>query len=448
MRKTFLAVVMALICVLSLCAFTACDKLADGQIVDCEHTWIDVEAVEPTCTTPGHNAYQYCTNCKKTNPQSVFYNALGHDFGEGNVCTRCSLRVDTQSKYFKFNLLDDGTYEVRANPAYKDSMPECVVIPESLLDVPVTAIADSAFVECSSIAQLVIPGSITNIGYCPFVYCTNLARIDVDSDNVAYKSVDGVLYNANGSTLIAYPAQKVVDDFVVPAEVTRIEDCAFFASNQASVTIGTGVSHIGYSAFYASKIESIVIPDLVEAIDDCAFYNCDALTHVEFGSSVTSIGYAAFFDCDALQSIEIPSSVSFIGNNAFHECNSLAWIEAGSLNDHYMSIDGSLYVINKGSNASEYTLTLFHCVPQNKDYFFVNSKVVAIITGAIEDFNTPEIIVYEGSEAKWNAISKGAFSDLIDHSQIYFYSENPETVGNFWHYDEHGDIAIWVFEEE
>ncbi|MDE6059528.1 MAG: InlB B-repeat-containing protein [Clostridia bacterium] len=52
-------------------------------------------------------------------------------------------------------------------------------------------------------------------------------------------------------------------------------------------------------------------------------------------------------------------------------------------------------------------------------------------------------IYFYGTESEWN--SKEISSENAD---IYFYSKNePSVEGNYWHYDENGEIAIWVKEQ-
>ena len=54
-----------------------------------------------------------------------------------------------------------------------------------------------------------------------------------------------------------------------------------------------------------------------------AFYECNALTTVTIGNSVTSIGDAAFCSCPLLLFVTIPNSVTSIGDEAFALCECL-----------------------------------------------------------------------------------------------------------------------------
>jgi hypothetical protein len=86
----------------------------------------------------------------------------------------------------------------------------------------------------------------------------------VATNNPAYSSVGGVLFDVNQANLIQFPG--------------------------------------GLGGSYA-------IPNWVTNIESDAFEDCTSLTNVNIGNSVTSIGSQAFFDCSSL------SGVYFQGNS-------------------------------------------------------------------------------------------------------------------------------------
>jgi hypothetical protein len=70
------------------------------------------------------------------------------------------------------------------------------------------------------------------------------------------------------------------------------------------VTIGSGVTSIGGSAFFGcSGLTSITIPNGVTSIGNYAFFGCSSLTSITIPNSVTSIDYYAFKGCDGLTSV-------------------------------------------------------------------------------------------------------------------------------------------------
>ena len=118
----------------------------------------------------------------------------------------------------------------------------------------------------------------------------------------------------------------------IPDSVTSINSFAFFdCSALASVKIPNSVTSIGDYAFSdCSALTSVTIPNSVTSIDYYAFGGCSSLTSVTIGNSVTSIGDYAFRGCNLLTSVTIPDSVTDIGSCAFYECSALTSLTIGS----------------------------------------------------------------------------------------------------------------------
>ena len=239
----------------------------------------------------------------------------------------------------------------------------------------VTSIGDCAFIHCSSLASVTIPESVNSIGYMAFMGCniktinipcsvisignsafysvsyssnTVLTSIQVDDNNSAYSSENGVLFDKAKTLLIQYPPGKTdkhytipnsvisilggafagcsgLTSITIPNSVTTIGDMTFFACKElVSVSIGNSVTTIGGNAFsYCNSLVSITIPNSVTSIENYAFFHCSNLTSINIGNSVLSIGYRAFDGCSSLVSIIIPNSVTTIGDMAFMGCHSL-----------------------------------------------------------------------------------------------------------------------------
>ena len=121
--------------------------------------------------------------------------------------------------------------------------------------------------------------------------------------------------------------------------------CAFYnCDSLTSVVIGDSVTSIGDQAFnYCDSLTSVEIGDSVTSIGSYAFSRCDSLTSIEIPDSVTSIGSYAFYYCDRLTSIVIPDSVMSIGKHAFSYCTNLTNIVVSENNTAYKSVDGNLY---------------------------------------------------------------------------------------------------------
>lgn len=154
----------------------------------------------------------------------------------------------------------------------------------------------------------------------------SLQNINVDAANPDYKSIDGILYNKSGDTLLYCPEANAATGGTLnlPADVRTIANGAFM-HNTAIKTVNIhalGVN-IGEIAFYASAVENVTFAGSNTAqpvvLGEYAFResNIKKLTFAE-NSKVTEIGDGAFFDCKSFSSeVKIPASVATIGDRAF-----------------------------------------------------------------------------------------------------------------------------------
>lgn len=244
-------------------------------------------------------------------------------------------------------------------------------VPKSLKTVIITGgdgIYTNAFWECDSIISITLPESLENVDNYAFWNCNSLEEIKVPSDNAYYTSVDGVLFDKEGTTLILYPNGKGAD-YIIPEGVTGIAEMAFAGRlSLERITIPDSMTSIEKSAFsscysleavYISDIEAwckvifengsanplcndktelylndelvtnLVIPDSILTINNNAFYNYKSLVGVTIGNTVTAIGEDAFNGCTSLTNAVISDSVTEIDDRAFKGCTLLASVTIG-----------------------------------------------------------------------------------------------------------------------
>jgi len=238
-----------------------------------------------------------------------------------------------------------------------------VVIPDAFGLNIVTTIETDAFAECTGLKSVEIPKSVTTIEVFAFTFCNVLTQINVNTANLSYSSLDGVLFNLNKTTLIQYPCGKT-GDYLIPNSVNTIEYGAFALCNGlTSVTISNSVTTIGDWAFQSCRgLTSVEIQDGVTTIGDRAFVDCNVLTQINVNpanlsyssldgvlfnqnkttliqypcgktgdylipNSVNTIGDYAFVACNGLTSVTISNSVTTIGDYAFDECTGLTSVE-------------------------------------------------------------------------------------------------------------------------
>ena len=122
-----------------------------------------------------------------------------------------------------------------------------------------TTIGKCAFSSNPNLKKITLPATVTSIGAEAFAKNRTMTDIFVAAGNTAYKDIDGVLYTADGKTLICYPAGRTATEYAVPDSVTTIETNAFF---------GNG------------SLQTLTLPKSLVTVGEDAFDNCGRLTTV------------------------------------------------------------------------------------------------------------------------------------------------------------------------
>lgn len=219
-----------------------------------------------------------------------------------------------------------------------------VTLPEGLL-----SIGNRAFYGCG-IKAFRLPASVTEIGDKAFSGCEKLQNFDVAAGNSAFRSVDGILFSADGTTLVAYPAARE-GAYSVPVGVKAIGDGAFVqCGSLPSITIPEGVTGIGTEAFLGDKkLKEITLPASLTNIGSDAFsmtkweenqpegvlylgkvaYKYIGKTkdaNLTLREGTLSVAAKAFSGNEVLQSVTIPAGCTDIGDWAFSDCPQLATV--------------------------------------------------------------------------------------------------------------------------
>ena len=190
------------------------------------------------------------------------------------------------------------------------------------------SLGESAF-QSTAITSFHYSAFLNKVGRCPLGGCNALTEITVAKDNPMFKSVDGVLFNKDGTSLLQFPANKKVSTYTTPSGVKKISVYAFQGTSPKlrEVTIGEGVENIESFAFQQSKVESISISDSVTSIERLSFYKCPNLETLKLPSGLNTMVTYLIWDCESLSSLQIPASVQSIEESAVAKCPGLSSVE-------------------------------------------------------------------------------------------------------------------------
>ena len=192
-----------------------------------------------------------------------------------------------------------------------------------------TFIGDKAFQNCKNLTKLIFPSTYKaptlTLGTQLFLKCTKFTGIVVeDGANVRLDDA-GVLYTADGKTLIAATDSFKATSYTVADGVETISPSAFYSkTGLTTITLPASMKSIGDKAFYGcTGLTAITFPDGMSSLGVNAFDGCTKLATVGFGKSLTAVPAYAFNKCAALKTADLPASVTCIDDYAFYNCSSL-----------------------------------------------------------------------------------------------------------------------------
>lgn len=210
-----------------------------------------------------------------------------------------------------YTLSGDGkSYSVGADGGFTVKQVE---IPTTYENLPVTAIAESAFKDCTQIQSVVIPQGVTSIGKQAFYGCTGLLSVTIPEGMLTIDSM--AFYDCSSLSAIK-----------LPEGLTEIGTYAFKGcSKLKTVAIPEGVEMVQVHSFEnCTALKSVIFPSTVTSVKDTAFSGCTSLESVAFPEGAEKIGQSTFLNCSSLTSILIPESVISIGSQALASCGSLS----------------------------------------------------------------------------------------------------------------------------
>ncbi len=238
-----------------------------------------------------------------------------------------------------FSLNNDGKSYTLV--MYTDGKRERINVPETYRGLPVTGIADTAFMICDKVKYLHISRYVTEISFSSH---SNLEELTVDSRNTVYKCSGDCLIDTRDGTLVSGGNNSVIP---TDGSVTKIGDKAFYGCEQLTeINIPASVISIGNEAFYdCEALSSVAFAEScsLESIGASAFKYCVSLTEIIIPVNVAVIEISAFENCYLLESVTLGNKLTEIKYRAFYNCTALTEI-------NYMGGEQDFTAVTKGDD--------------------------------------------------------------------------------------------------
>ncbi len=302
----------------------------------------------------------------------------------------------------------------------------------------ITSIGNEAFLNCTALTDIVLPNSITTLGEYAFSGCAKLQNITLSNEILSLsnylfrscKNLSNVTLPSKLTTIGSYAFSGCgsLTTITIPEKVTIINSQAFNACyslveviNKSKISMTAGATGNGRVAYYAKQVlknapsisnfkksgeytlydyneklyllcysgssTQITLPGKVDGktyeINSYAFNNRTDLTKITISNAVTNIGANAFYGCNATIAWESGMQLTTIGTEAF------AGYQGSELN------------IPEGVQTLE--MDAFDATKISKIYL---PSTLNHIKREPFGYYTITYIVYNGTKAQWNAITK------------------------------------------
>ncbi len=282
-------------------------------------------------------------------------------------------------------IVPDGIEKLEKE-AFQFSAVTRVNLPETVKEI-----GSHCFYGCNSLTEINLPAALKGLEEMAQVFGDNTAlkAFSVAEGNRNYKAVDGVLFTADGKTLLYYPDGKENTEYSIPEGTVRlIENGSFDSSHLVTINIPSTVMDVGEDlvsfvglpnlreinvspdnkvyrsidgVLYTSdtlmcypnakegkELKAEDFPAGLKRIAHDSFWGNRYLETVELPDGLEELGGKVFTGADSLKTVVIPASVTKIGHFTFTSCMELEQVtilNPDVLPDDYSQDDPKTYNI-------------------------------------------------------------------------------------------------------
>lgn len=298
--------------------------------------------------------------------------------------------IDSNAFYMCYGIEEVNIESTRLHTISKNAFEKCYSLKSIGLPSSLTTISEYAFEKCLALESIEIPSSVEEIGQSAFLECSSLKEITLP--------FIGNKLNGSSNTHFGY----------IFGSTLYSNNKKFIPSSLINITLlNTSQTSIASRAFFGcNNIESIIITDNITSLGSYAFSGCTNLIDIKLSNNITTIEKYTFQKCYSLESIILPNIIT--------------------IEEYAFSFNTSLNKI------------------------VLPSSITTIKASAFSNTSSLDFVCYEGSVSNWNSINKEeSGNEFINIDVLYLYSETePAQEGNYWYYNDEGEISIWNLEED
>ncbi len=148
----------------------------------------------------------------------------------------------------------------------------CTSLTDVHLSAGMSTMPSSAFSNCESLEEITLPAAMSDCGVArltsPFAHCPSMKNIWVEEGSKFFKSVDGVLYDIDSTTLRIYPMGREAESYTIPEGVVRVANRAFLNT---------------------TALKQVSLPSTLVRVGDMAFYMCANLKDFYFNGMTAPV---------------------------------------------------------------------------------------------------------------------------------------------------------------
>lgn len=178
-----------------------------------------------------------------------------------------------------------------------------------IIENGVEEIGDYAFEYCQGLFDVNLPKSIIKLGCAIFSNCDYMSGVSVDSNNMAYVSVDGNIFTKDKKELIAFTNSQIAS-YNIPPGTETVGDQAFYMNkNVRELNVPNTIMELGAAALGYSFIERLKLPSSLKKIGRKTFYGMHNIKEIVIPEGIEEIREAIWGELRAIRIISFPSSL-------------------------------------------------------------------------------------------------------------------------------------------